>query len=766
MSYNEVVQAIADATQDAQTLEDVVNGAPDTQYKSRLGRKIWTLATINNRVDVATNQANQKLTELQDAINTAAAAGAGAKGWTDLLVNNADGKPLRNVIVEQIESIADLSKIEKINKRTVLVKSYYAGQGKGGGTFVYDATKANTNDGALVFNGWVRQLESDVFTPYMAGCKCDGVTDDAQNLDKLNLALYRNKLKGRIVFDSDILINSELARTDNLAFVDTAIKVGVRLVGGVHLEIKKGASIKIGNHFDDSSTNVFCGANYQSADDWQDVKHQDNVHIFGGGTIDSTQAGGMTSKHGTQRYLIMLGGLSNFKMYGITTVGGDYSNIVVARPLAKGCRVYDCTFKDTLVTNSYSQDHSTIWSAAPDWKVYNNTFSDASIKAQIMSCAFESHGSENYFYNNKINGYYVAFLQCAFAWDVNQPSKDNTYVYGNTANTWYFMQFWFQEGGAQPFGFMDAHHNKHTVMPYISKQTLLDAGVIDSVISIRGTSGLTKRAFVASSGAIAKDYEIKVLKSQVIRDNDYFASFSAELTEPFYDMQILFNEGLTFTGNNIKAPQLFIIKNQYESLGINFPHVIKNYVWKDNNVDFSGVTTKTVAELKVYRMNNCTFEVNFNRSYPPIGATDKPVIYTPVTDPDYSKNNTLIFTTMGQSNIATALSGIDSTIFYNANFARNNNNKIVVDVNDAIIYLQPLTDAKMAKVFTVYAPQNYRKVEVLAYDETKTKGFALPSMLYKTATPADVYVGFASDYTQSNTSTDTFHTRAYIRVSN
>ena len=241
-------------------------------------------------------------------------AGAGANGWTDLLVNNADDKPLRNVIVEQIESIADLSKIEKINKRTVFVKSYYTGKGKGGGTFVYDATKSTINDGALVFNGWVRQLDSDVFTPYMSGCKCDGTTDDAQNLDKLNLALYRNKLQGRIIFDSDILINSELPRTENLAFVDTALKVGVRLVGGVHLEIKKGVSIKIGNHFDDSSTNVFCGANYQSADDWQDIKHQDNVHIFGGGTIDSTAAGGMTSKHSTQRYLIMLGGLSNFKM--------------------------------------------------------------------------------------------------------------------------------------------------------------------------------------------------------------------------------------------------------------------------------------------------------------------------------------------------------------------------------------------------------------------------------------------------------------------
>ena len=97
MSYNDVVQAIADATQDAQTLEDVINDAPDTQVTARLGRKIWTLATINHRVDVATTQANQKLTELQDTINTAAAAGAGANGWTATLVKDASGKTQQQV---------------------------------------------------------------------------------------------------------------------------------------------------------------------------------------------------------------------------------------------------------------------------------------------------------------------------------------------------------------------------------------------------------------------------------------------------------------------------------------------------------------------------------------------------------------------------------------------------------------------------------------------------------------------------------------------
>ena len=110
MSYNDIVQAIADAQTDAQTLEDVVNGEPNKQAKSRLGSLIYTLATINHRVDIATNQANQKLTELQDAINTAAAAGAGANGWTDQLIALPNGRTQRDKNSERI-SIKDYGAI-------------------------------------------------------------------------------------------------------------------------------------------------------------------------------------------------------------------------------------------------------------------------------------------------------------------------------------------------------------------------------------------------------------------------------------------------------------------------------------------------------------------------------------------------------------------------------------------------------------------------------------------------------------------------------
>ena len=130
MAYNDIVQAIADASQDADTLEKVVNGEPNTQAKSRLGRLIYSLSTINHRVDVATTQANQKLTYLDNAINAAAAAGAGANGWTDQLIALPNGRTQREKNAE-ILSVKDFGAIgdgtlHKVSEWTASgVRKYY-----------------------------------------------------------------------------------------------------------------------------------------------------------------------------------------------------------------------------------------------------------------------------------------------------------------------------------------------------------------------------------------------------------------------------------------------------------------------------------------------------------------------------------------------------------------------------------------------------------------------------------------------------------------
>ncbi|MFW6509403.1 hypothetical protein [Acinetobacter baumannii] len=84
-------QDLVDAHYDAETLGECINGEENTEVTSRLGRTYWTLATINYLI----SQGQLKISDLQAAIDIAAAAGAGANGWTDLLIATLGGQTQR-----------------------------------------------------------------------------------------------------------------------------------------------------------------------------------------------------------------------------------------------------------------------------------------------------------------------------------------------------------------------------------------------------------------------------------------------------------------------------------------------------------------------------------------------------------------------------------------------------------------------------------------------------------------------------------------------
>ena len=84
-----------------------------------------------------------------------------------------------------VESIADLLAIP--NPKTgnrVYVKGYHAGTNKGGGNFVYKSALSETNDGIVVFNGWVRVFSSLNVSPLWAGAVGDGLTNDNVAIQK------------------------------------------------------------------------------------------------------------------------------------------------------------------------------------------------------------------------------------------------------------------------------------------------------------------------------------------------------------------------------------------------------------------------------------------------------------------------------------------------------------------------------------------------------------------------------------------------------
>lgn len=135
------------------------------------------LTTKKSNLVSAINEVYKKYEDVGSLYEKNVAAGAGAKGWDANLV--AYGEVTQKQINDGLESVAQLIAIKNPrNGQRVYVKSYHAGLKKGGGTFVYDSTKAAINDGGMVINGWVRQVSPYYLNIMNFGAKGDGVTND------------------------------------------------------------------------------------------------------------------------------------------------------------------------------------------------------------------------------------------------------------------------------------------------------------------------------------------------------------------------------------------------------------------------------------------------------------------------------------------------------------------------------------------------------------------------------------------------------------
>lgn len=189
------------------------------------------------------NKNHSNLTNRSDLNSHPASAISYDSGSVSSFLDNQ--KNLNNKLVQVINSIDDLiAYTPRFNGEVVYVKSYYVNEGRGGGHFVYDQSRASENNSVYVFNGWVRQFDDSDLTISACGAK-GGLNDDGNVwILAVSTAII---LKKQLVLDMDIRISktAELAATLKIVGNGGAVQNGrsITVVGDIAaITVKAGFS--------------------------------------------------------------------------------------------------------------------------------------------------------------------------------------------------------------------------------------------------------------------------------------------------------------------------------------------------------------------------------------------------------------------------------------------------------------------------------------------------------------------------------------------
>ncbi|UYF72786.1 hypothetical protein [Acinetobacter ursingii] len=144
---------------------------------------------LQNQINELIHDTASKVSELWVALNQEITdrktEDSKIRAWVIVLLNNiVDSGLVSAIAVSHVSSIDDLNALITWHGRAVHVDSYHFGLDKGGGLFIYDATRFLENDGGVCINGWVRQLENNVLNPFMFGAYGDFVPNASEVISR------------------------------------------------------------------------------------------------------------------------------------------------------------------------------------------------------------------------------------------------------------------------------------------------------------------------------------------------------------------------------------------------------------------------------------------------------------------------------------------------------------------------------------------------------------------------------------------------------
>ena len=555
--------------------------------------------------------------------------GGGANGWSDTLILVSENVNQRQ-INDGIESITAMLAIENPrNGQRVYVKSYHTGLNKGGGTFVYDVTKEGINDGGVVINGWVRQLD-DFITPTMFGAKADGVADERLICEKSVVAA--STLKKRWVVDKeDVYLLNSYANYSSIAHNAAGI---LPIFSDVTYDLQ--GTLKVGSFFDDKDFMVFNDINNRNIPEMTPVT---NWKITGNGVIDLSLSGKRRTTFKI-RCAIYLYKSVDALIEHITIRDGDLSNAIVTD--GKNVRIDKVKFINLMQENSANDDHSSIYGKAADTHVTNCTFIMSSINGLLNACPVELHNSNSSFSDSTVYGYRNAVIVTAIA--IEYPNINNIQVHGIKANVLrHFVSFdvWTESTLEN----VQVHDNVVNMLMFPSDVEITDAGFRPDYVKI-------PKCLVHLINDSKMGYDLVPGKGKNINvyNNTYNSMPDPALPHESYQLTVfLFKSpvsGVSVYNNTLSTKRLLGAYDGVTQIGALVIDDLKIY---DNFLDVNNLAEQELISLYPKTIKNCYFNIEL-KSKPLIDVRDvitiSPIIVNESTDntfivcPNFIKTNT------------------------------------------------------------------------------------------------------------------------------